>query len=138
MGKISIQITQDLKPVEVVVSVIVEGYYQALAMVHDEHIPERAADIRDVGRRLLTSIRDLKLAASGKKNPPIRVAIAAEPGDIIFARELLPSDVTGLERAGIGGVVSEMGNARNPRGSVVAGQWHPNGYGCRRAGGCPA
>jgi phosphoenolpyruvate-protein phosphotransferase len=113
IGKIQHQISQDKKPVEVVVSVIVEGYYQALAMVHDEHIRERAADIRDVGRRLLASIRDLKLAASGKKKSTDRVAISAEPGDIIFARELLPSDVTGLERAGIGGVVSEMGNARN-------------------------
>ena len=76
-------------------------------------ISERAADIRDVGRRLLTSIRDLRVSASGKKKATDRVAISAEPGDIIFARELLPSDVTGLERAGIGGVVSEMGNARN-------------------------
>ena len=37
IGKIQHQISQDKKPVEVVVSVIVEGY-QALAMVHDEHI----------------------------------------------------------------------------------------------------
>ena len=38
-------------------------------MVHDEHIRERAADIRDVGQRLLLSIRDLKNAASGEHRP---------------------------------------------------------------------
>ena len=113
IGKIHHQISNDCKPVEVVVSVIVEGYYQALAMVHDEHIRERAADIRDVGRRLLASIRDLKLAADGKKTPSSERLIAAEKGDIIFARELLPSDIPSFERSGIGGVVSEMGNARN-------------------------
>ena len=113
IGKISHQISNDRRPVEVVVSVIVEGYYQALAMVHDEHIRERAADIRDVGRRLLSSIRDLKNAASGRTSSDDKLPIEAEPGDIIFARELLPSDIPSFERSGIGGVVSEMGNARN-------------------------
>jgi phosphotransferase system enzyme I (PtsI) len=53
LKKIRTQVQTMLKPVEVVVSEIVEGYYRLLSMKEAEELRERAADIRDIGRRML-------------------------------------------------------------------------------------
>ena len=82
IDKIQHQVSHDFKPVEVVVSVIVEGYYKALRMVQDEHIRERAADIRDVGLRLLSSTTALR----GGPSPEYSSTPRTRPGDIIFTR----------------------------------------------------
>ena len=109
LGKVKKSVEGDLKPVEVVVSVIVEGYYQAMSMVEDEHLKERAADIRDVGLRLLENIYGLK-----QQTRKLSEAIDREvpEGDIIFSRELLPSDIATLERRHVSGCVTEDGNGR--------------------------
>lgn len=109
LSKIQSTVRSDLKPVEVVVSVIVEGYYQAMSMVQDDHLRERAADIRDVGLRLLDNIHALK-----QQNRVLVEAIDKEvpEGDVVFARELLPSDIATLERRHVSGVVTESGSAR--------------------------
>jgi phosphoenolpyruvate-protein phosphotransferase (PTS system enzyme I) len=112
LDKMRAQVKRDLKPVEVVVSVIVEGYYQAISMVQDEHMRERAADIRDVGRRLLEN-----LSALGDDSKKFRKTDKPEPapgpqGNIIFARELLPSDIVTLERRHCAAVICELGSDR--------------------------
>jgi phosphoenolpyruvate-protein phosphotransferase (PTS system enzyme I) len=107
IGKMIAEVERNLKPVEVVVSEIVEGYYRALRMVEDDHIRERAADIRDVGRRLLNN-----LTALDSKLDEIEAVRPTSDGDIIFARELLPSDIAMLEERNTLGVVSETGNDR--------------------------
>jgi len=108
-SKISDTVLRDKKPVEVVVSVVVEGYYQAMSMVRDELLRERAADIRDVGMRLLDNIHALK-----SQDTALMRAINEEvpEGDIVFSRELLPSDITTLERRHVAGVVTEAGSGR--------------------------
>ena len=88
MTKIRDQVRRDLKPVEVVVSVIVEGYYRALSMVEDEHLKERAADIRDIGVRLLENLHGLRNDNSGARQAAVDAALPE--GDIIFSTELLP------------------------------------------------
>ena len=91
------------------VSVIVEGYYQAMSMVRDENIRERAADIRDVGIRLLNNLHSLK--SGGGESPEEDESFLPE-GDVVFARELLPSDIATVERRHVAGVVTEAGSER--------------------------
>lgn len=107
MRKVEAQVMKDLKPVDVVVAAVVEGYYRAISMVNDEHLRERAADIRDVGRRLLENLADL--AAPEDKEADLE---PGDEGDIIFARELLPSDLVTLERRHCQAVACEIGSER--------------------------
>ncbi|MBA3846830.1 MAG: phosphoenolpyruvate--protein phosphotransferase, partial [Planctomycetes bacterium] len=109
LNNIREQIARELKPVEVVVSVIVEGYYRALSAIKDEHLRERSADLRDVGRRLLENLANLQnggadAAAAAQANEP--------EAEIIFARELLPSDLATIERRHCRAVITELGSDR--------------------------
>ena len=110
MTKIRDQVRRDLKPVEVVVSVIVEGYYRALSMVEDEHLKERAADIRDIGVRLLENLHGLRNDSSNARQAAVDAALPE--GDVIFSTELLPSDIATLERRSVSGVITEAGSGR--------------------------
>ncbi len=109
LGKVEEQVRSELKPAEVVVSVIVEGYFQTLSMVEDENLRERAADIRDVGLRLLDNLHNVKHDAA-----VVDKAIERHvgEGDIVFARELLPSDIATFEHRHVAGVFAEAGSAR--------------------------
>ena len=106
LAKIEHQVAKDLKPVEVVVASVVEGYYRTLEMVQDVHLRERAADIRDVGRRLLENLATLGA------DPVADESDEGGEGDIIFARELLPSDLVALERRHCQAVICEIGSER--------------------------
>jgi len=107
LKKIRAQVERELKPVEVVVSVIVENYYRAMLLIKDEHLRERSADIRDVGRRLLENLE--LLLRPGEYQP---AEAQGQENDIIFARELLPSDVATIERRHCQGIVCELGSDR--------------------------
>lgn len=113
LKKIRQQVESERKPVEVVVSTIVEGYYQTLKKVPDEHLRERAADLRDVGRRLLENLASLDEGEKRKARSTAAVDDeTSHGGTIIFARELLPSDIATLERRHCEGVVCELGSER--------------------------
>ncbi len=110
LKKIRSQVEADLKPVEVVVSTLVEGYYQTLKKVPDEHLRERAADLRDVGRRLLDNLADLALGEPSRRAPDQPQELP--PGTVVYASELLPSDIATLERRHCEGVICELGSER--------------------------
>ena len=117
LQKMRDQVAKDHKPVEVVVASIVEGYYRIFKDIPDQHIRERAADIRDVGRRLLDNLDRLASAPSrkGEKEKAEKPDPAEDPdaeGDIVFARELLPSDLVQLERRHCRAVACELGSDR--------------------------
>ncbi len=109
LKKIRAQVERDHKPVEVVVAQIVEGYYRAMSMVQDEHLRERSADIRDVGRRLLDNLA--KLENPGEEYVEAEEAPSQEV-DIIFAREILPSDLVTIEHRHCQAVICETGSGR--------------------------
>ncbi len=116
LKRVRAQVAKDLKPIEVVVSQIVEGYYRAMSMVEDEHLRERSADIRDVGRRLLDNLAKLQ-------NPDVEYPeleqVPGEDGDIIFSREILPSDLVTLERRHCQAVICETGSGRGHAGVML-------------------
>ncbi len=103
LRKIREIVSNDLKPIEVVVAETVEGYYRSLKALKDEHLRERSADLRDVGRRLLDNLVSLHKPEDVAEEEP-----TGSEEDIIFARELLPSDLVTLERRHCQAVITEL------------------------------
>jgi len=116
LKKIRAQVQSMLKPVEVVVSEIVEGYYRLLSMKEAEELRERAADIRDIGRRMLDNLAKLK--NPGEEYPDGEEAHIGD-SEIIFAREILPSDLVTIEHRHCKGVISETGSGRGHAGVML-------------------
>ena len=116
LKKIRSQVQALLKPVEVVVAEIVEGYYQLLSMKEAENLRERAADIRDIGRRLLDNL--IKLKNPGNEYPAGEDNLVTEDA-IIFAREILPSDLVTIEHRHCQGVICETGSGRGHAGVML-------------------
>ncbi len=82
------------------VRVAVAEYLEAFGRMEDPYLRERAADIRDIGRRILAH-----LAGRGAPDP----ALSSE--GIIIAAELLPSDMAAVDPACVRGIVTERGEA---------------------------
>lgn len=72
--------------------------YQAM---DDPYLRERAADVRDIARRVLRQIK------GGESEPPIRLSHPA----ILFTDELLPSEAAGCDPATVLGVITSKGSA---------------------------
>ncbi len=132
LKKVRNQVQKDLKPVEVVVASTVENYYRTISMVKDEHIRERAADIRDVGRRLL---ENLSLMQRPDDYEPSPEAVGHED-DIIFAAELLPSDLVTLERRHCQAVICELGSERGHAAVMLRAMSVPAVMGLEGLGEC--
>lgn len=87
--------------IEAAVSDAAEKLSAAFGQIDDAIFRERAADVRDIARRVLGHL------LQRTDNPVEGLA----PGGIIIARELLPSLAATLERAQVGGLVVEQGAA---------------------------
>jgi phosphoenolpyruvate-protein phosphotransferase (PTS system enzyme I) len=104
---------------EAALSQVVERYTKAFDTVADPYLRERAADLRDVGRRVLAALLEER-----------GVECTEIPDDgIVVAEELLPSVTARLELNQVRGFVTERGSkfshssilARSMRTPAVAG-----------------
>jgi phosphotransferase system enzyme I (PtsP) len=77
---------------------VVGEYLEAFARMDDAYLRERAADMDDIGRRLLANL-------VGQENHALQLRY---PG-ILIAREILPSDMAGLDHEQLRGIVTEAG-----------------------------
>jgi phosphoenolpyruvate-protein phosphotransferase len=89
---------------------VTEGQAEQLALVDDEYFRERAADVRDVGRRIAAHLRGVA--------PPDLWRPDGHPA-ILVADELDPSVVAGLRRELVAGVVL-AGGAPTGHAAIVA------------------
>ncbi len=80
------------------VKVAVAEYEEAFGRMEDPYLRERAADMRDIGRRILAHL-------AGRGGPP--PALSAE--GVLVAAELLPSDMAAIDPARVRGIVMERG-----------------------------
>lgn len=87
---------------------IVGEYIEAFERMEDPYLRERAADIKDIGRRLLANLGDANHAPLQLKHP-----------GILVAREILPSDMASLDHEQIRGIVTEAGE-RNSHAVIMA------------------
>ncbi len=77
---------------------VVEEYIGAFERMEDVYLRERAADMKDIGRRLAANL-------DGREDQAL---VLKFPG-ILVAREILPSDMAALDHEKILGIVTESG-----------------------------
>ncbi len=87
---------------------VVGEYVEAFGRMEDAYLRERAADMEDIGRRLLANL-------AGQENHLLQLK---SPG-IVIAREILPSDMAALDHEQILGIVTEAGE-RNSHAVIMA------------------
>ncbi len=87
---------------------VVGEYTEVFQRMEDAYLRERAADMEDIGRRLLANL-------VGQENHILHLR---HPG-ILVARELLPSDMAALDHEQILGIVTEAGE-RNSHAVIMA------------------
>jgi phosphotransferase system enzyme I (PtsI) len=92
-------IQQNLLNVEAAVVDVIAKFTRAFDQVPDAYLRERAADIRDVGRRILTA-----LATDGGTR-----SLDIPEGSILVADELLPSATARFELSQVKALVTERG-----------------------------
>jgi phosphoenolpyruvate-protein phosphotransferase (PTS system enzyme I) len=85
--------------VEAALSEVIEKFTRAFDEISDPYLRERAADIRDVGRRVLDALIE-------ERSPKI---VDIPRGAILVAEELLPSVTARLELGQIRALVTERG-----------------------------
>jgi phosphotransferase system enzyme I (PtsI) len=78
---------------------VVEKFIRAFDQIHDPYLRERAADVRDVGRRVFAAL----IASDGPNVHDI------PEGSILVADELLPSATAGFELNRVRGFVTSRG-----------------------------
>jgi phosphoenolpyruvate-protein phosphotransferase (PTS system enzyme I) len=86
--------------VEAALSEVIETYTRRLDAVPDTYLRERAADLRDVGRRVLSSLAE-RQAPDGPEIPD---------GAVVVAEELLPSVTARLQLDRVRALVTERGH----------------------------
>lgn len=86
--------------VEIVLAEVSERYAAALGRVEDEYLRERAADIRDVTRRIQMNL-------AGRN--PSSLAELAEPS-IVLAADLSPSETAGMDQQRVLGFATDHGS----------------------------
>jgi len=88
---------------------VVEGQAKALEELDDEYLKERAADVRDIGKRLLQNILGLHIVDLS--------AIADE--SILVAKDLTPSETAQLNLKKVLGFITDLGG-RTSHTSIMA------------------
>jgi phosphotransferase system enzyme I (PtsI) len=88
------------KNVETLLRAVAERYAGALEKMEDDYLRERAADVRDVARRLLRNLSGQSRRTLDHLTEPC----------ILVANDLAPSDAASLDREKILGFVTDLGS----------------------------
>ncbi len=86
--------------VDAVLKLVTEKYAQALMRVDDDYLRERAADVRDVSRRILRNLAGESTEALASLEEPC----------IIVAHDLAPSDTASLDKDKVIGLATDLGS----------------------------
>ena len=88
---------------------VIEGQATALEELDDEYLKERAADVRDIGKRLLRNILGLNIIDLG----------AIQDEVILVAKDLTPSETAQLNLKKVLGFITDIGG-RTSHTSIMA------------------
>ena len=89
---------------------VLEGHAERLESQSDAHLAARAADVRDVGRRILEGL------AGGRAESPLD---DRSTSGLVLAHDLSPSETAGLDRTRVLGFATEAGG-RTSHTAIVA------------------
>jgi phosphotransferase system enzyme I (PtsP) len=87
---------------------VVDQYIEAFERMDDAYLRERAADMRDIGRRLAANLTGMETSVLQLKHP-----------GVLIAREVLPSDMAALDHEMVLGIVTESGE-KNSHAVIMA------------------
>lgn len=102
-------IKSDKKTADAAVYSVIEDQAQALEALDDEYLKERAADVRDIGKRLLKNILGM----------PIVDLSAIDKEVILVAADLTPSETAQLNLDKVLGFITDLGG-RTSHTSIMA------------------
>lgn len=102
------QIQQQLCAEEAV-DVVTTRFARTLSQVADTYIQERAGDVRDVAKRLLSHLLGKRLPDIGAINQPV----------VLVAHEITPSDTSQMDAQFIKGIVTDLGG-RTSHAAIMA------------------
>jgi len=102
-------IKDDLASADAAAFSVIEGQAKALEELDDEYLKERAADVRDIGKRLLQNILGLNIVDLS--------AIAEEV--LLVAKDLTPSETAQLNLDKVLGFITDLGG-RTSHTSIMA------------------
>ncbi len=88
------------KNVETVLRLVTDRYAQALLRVEDDYLRERAADIRDVSRRILRNLSGAASSSLANLDTPC----------ILVANDLAPSEAATLNKQKVLGFATDLGS----------------------------
>jgi phosphotransferase system enzyme I (PtsI) len=88
------------KNVEHILHEVIHKYVNTLQSLPDDYLRERAADVQDVGHRILRNL--LGREHFGLANVP--------PGTIVIAYDLSPSDTSSINRQNVAGFATDIGS----------------------------
>ncbi len=94
-------VKKDLINVEPVLQMVADRYADMLSKVADSYLSERAADIRDVTKRIMANLSGETL------NQMTQIANPC----IVVARDLAPSDTASIDKALVFGFVTDLGSS---------------------------
>ncbi|MBI5686168.1 MAG: phosphoenolpyruvate--protein phosphotransferase [Verrucomicrobia bacterium] len=110
--------------VEFILHEVADQYTQALAKLQDTYLRERAADVRDVSRRILRNL------AGAEYDELQRL-----PGPrIVLAQDLSPSDTALMDRGKVLGFATEMGSRTSHTAILARSQGIPAVVGLHEVG----
>ena len=109
IGAVESSIEQNKYKAEYAVKTTIEMFASMMDSMEDEYMKERAADIRDVGQRLLNIIMGVENTAISEINQEC----------IIVARDLTPSDTAQMDRKLVLGFVTDVGG-RTSHSAIMA------------------
>ena len=87
---------------------VISSYTETFSNMEDPYLRERATDITDIGRRLLSSL-------TGQENKVLKL----KQKGILLAHEIMPSDMAIIDHEKILGIVTESGE-RNSHAVIMA------------------
>lgn len=94
-------IKKDLINVEPVLQAVANRYADMLAKMKDSYLSERAADIRDVTKRIMANLSGEKINQMAQISNPC----------IVVAHDLSPSDTASIDKELVRGFVTDLGSA---------------------------
>jgi len=93
------KITNELVNAEASLDEVVDSFVEMFSALDDEYMQERAADIKDIGTRILKNLLDAEVRSLANLDEPI----------ILIAEDLTPSDTAQINKEQVLGFVTEIG-----------------------------
>ncbi len=114
-GEVEQRITDELVCAEFALSVMLQDVMARFRELDDPYIRERAADIRDVGRRLLEKLLGTEKEALARSGEPM----------VLVAGDLSPSDVAGIDTGQVAAIVTDRGGSTSHTAILARGMGIP-------------